>query len=115
VNDSQVETSNKTRAVDCKKSLAIIISTPCSVKRSELAVKENKWIVTMGANEQSNKKDWLKSRNLSFQKVWTGLPDFSWYKQTKMGENIPNGQRIDRMAIKYRYRHLLLQDPPKFT
>jgi hypothetical protein len=29
-----------------------------------------------------------------------GLPDFSWSKITKTGENIPNGHKICPMAVK---------------
>jgi hypothetical protein len=28
---------------------------------------------------------------------------------------MPNGHKIKKMAIKYRYKHLPLQDPPKIT
>jgi hypothetical protein len=44
-----------------------------------------------------------------------GLPDFSLIQHTKMGGNIPNDRKISRMATKYTYQPLPLQDPPKFT
>jgi hypothetical protein len=34
-------------------------------------------------------------------------------KYTKLPQNISNGRKIDQMPKKY--RHLYLQDPPKFT
>jgi hypothetical protein len=53
-------------------------------------------------------------------RCWCNIPKRGKY--TKMGKNIPNGQKmnrvavkIDRMAIKYTYQHLSLQVPPKFT
>jgi hypothetical protein len=39
----------------------------------------------------------------------------SYVKYTKWPQSIPNGQKIDQIDIKYVYRHLPLQVPPKFT
>jgi hypothetical protein len=36
-------------------------------------------------------------------------------KSTKLPLNIPNSRKIDKIAIKYIYRLLPVQDPPKFT
>jgi hypothetical protein len=54
------------------------------------------------------------------------LPGFSCYNRTKRGkyisngrkhyqQDVPNGCKIDQMAIKYKYQHLPLQDSPNFT
>jgi hypothetical protein len=48
----------------------------------------------------------------------SGLPDFSWYNipiQGKLPQNIPNGRKIDQMAIKLVCQQLPMQEPPKFT
>jgi hypothetical protein len=71
---------------------------------------------------------------------WAGLPDFSWFKNTKMGkiyqmttnytkrpQTIPNGHKLYQTAINYPkwpynnpngheiYQHYHFQEPPKFT
>jgi hypothetical protein len=36
-------------------------------------------------------------------------------KYTKLTQNITNGCKMVKMAVKYMYQHLPLQDPPKIT
>jgi hypothetical protein len=59
--------------------------------------------------------------------VATGLPDFSLYKNTKTGKNVPNDYEIYQMDVKYTtwpqnipndhntYQHFPFQGPRKYT
>jgi hypothetical protein len=70
------------------------------------------------------KEEFFSFRNnfTSYKKyVLAGLPDFSWYKIPKREkyikwlQNVPNGRKIDQMAIKYTniFHCKTLQNLPK--